>query len=513
MVGPCLRRMLRTNRVVMCIAAALIALSFLPMTVRTNTNSPPLELTPPAVSFRVVNVSTSFVTSLVNTTASPFVGAALSESPSECSVLVVSAEDEESRDEGLARVVRERKAAVLYIHIFKSGGTSVCSVFSDAKWSTPPTQIQSDGGGNCNLPPGFITSAASDKHKPTESWLPTVNARWRFAGIEFEGLPRVPSSIPSPRCAMWVIQLRDPRNRMLSHFYVAQNHFECLLYRCPATQGEGFGQAKHLWSRHQDNWRHTNLSSVMSLDGGARFGKTTFAQFVSWLSKGGRKLLGPRHPLAPLASGDFTARHLCGFDACAPGACDDACLEVAKERLDHLFAIILITETLDAWGWRALQQLVGLKVPRVYPHRAGRADPSITPGCSANGCSTVGLMDPLSTIGGQLLDLLDLDMQLYGFAVDLAAKRHGQFGARPRDVSNTTKCEAQVMRDLRAKPRDIFSVSAFDASALRCGLSKAEGKELLLSLIKRHFISGVPKNRFSKSKKNVELYKVLVKTT
>jgi hypothetical protein len=75
-----------------------------------------------------------------------------------------------------------------------------------------------------------------------------------------------------------------------------------------------------------------------------------FSAFLQFLSKGGKSKLGPRHPLAPLVSGDFAARHLCGFDACAAGECGDACIDVAQRRLRDWFSIILTTEGLDLWA-------------------------------------------------------------------------------------------------------------------------------------------------------------------
>lgn len=508
------RNVARALRPLAMLPIALVVISIVPISIHTtsgprgsvSSHTKPHEAPQEPL---IVHSATRNVTRPRPRAASPArAGEKNASSESRCTVRAGTAPNAADREEGLSKL-RDGRAAILYLHVFKSGGTSVCSAFADSNWRTPPTSIQPDGSGNCNLPPGFTNGTSDDARDEPASWLRKVTPTWQFVGLEFEGLPSVPSSIPSPRCAVWAVQLRDPRNRMLSHFYVAQAHFRCFRLReCAKKKWEGFGQAKHGWARRQDSWSDANNRPLMSLDGGADFGETNVEKFVTWYgSKGGKELLGPRHPLVPLMSGDFMARHLCGFDACAAGDCDDSCLDVAKERLETLFALILITETLDAWGWRALQGTVGLKIPRVFPHRAGRADPSETPGCSALGCRADHMMDPLSEVGELMLRLFDLDLRLYAFAVDLAAQRYKEFGARPRVVSSAMKCEGQVVKDLRAKSRGQFTVSAFGAAASRCGLNEREADMLLANLLKRQLIADVASNRFSKEKRYLLLEK------
>ena len=127
------------------------------------------------------------------------------------------AEWEAARAEGLA-LARRGAASVLYLHIFKAGGTSVCAAAVAAGFVTPP------GDENCNVPAalGLLRDGAATP----PALAARVRARappWGFVGIEHVGLPAgARAAWASPRCAVWATQLRDPRDRMLSHFYHAQ---------------------------------------------------------------------------------------------------------------------------------------------------------------------------------------------------------------------------------------------------------------------------------------------------
>lgn len=414
-------------------------------------------------------------------------------------------EGNEPAVEGLERL-RNGSATVLYLHVFKSGGTSLCSAAAAAKWRTPPVDAQPNSGlfqGNCNVPPGYTLGLNSGQQLASSSslsWLGDVNAqRWRFVGLEFDGLPTNDFLLPSPRCAVWIIQLRDPRDRMLSHFYIAQAQFRCLrdpgVGVCAGRHNPSGGESRHLWARQLDSWDGPNYRALESMHDGKGFGDRAFhfSAFLQFLSKGGKSKLGPRHPLAPLVSGDFAARHLCGFDACAAGECGDACIDVAQRRLRDWFSIILTTEGLDLWGWPVLQELLGLNAPSHEMKHVNSAVGS-RPGCNWRGCKARELVNPSSALGEFLDDLLDLDLQLYAFATNLAAERHHKFGARPLTSTTNAKCEAQVVKELSKRPRGWFTASQFSETALKCGLDQpAQSESLFRHLEKRKLIGEVAK--------------------
>ena len=198
-----------------------------------------------------------------------------------------------ARAEGLARV-RAGAAPVIYMHIFKSGGTSVCEAAKAANVSVPPV---GHFIGNCNAPPMVVdddgdlerslssSSSSSFSSSAPRGLLRAANAaRWGFVAIEQVALPPADESgffeaslprsadrgaarrssegaLASPRCAVWAVQLRDPRDRMLSHFFEAQAHYQCLAARKPRCAGQG----AHAWSKLQAPWDAAALAPLAKM--------------------------------------------------------------------------------------------------------------------------------------------------------------------------------------------------------------------------------------------------------
>ena len=247
-----------------------------------------------------------------------------------------------ARAEGLARA-RAGAAAVLHVHVLKAGGAAACAAAIAAGVSVPP-----DGGESCGAPEGFgaLSGGGAAPPPPANATPPDLLARvaatpWRFVGLDRVGLPPREAALASPRCAVWAVTLRDPRDRLLSHFYDLQAQYRCLVSAAPSCADASAALA---WARIQPAWgRDARRGAAfrplqrMRLDGKAgrfaSFASIGFADFIRWLSAGGRKRLGEAHPISPVVSGDLAARHLCGFAACAPGACAGACLDTAKARL------------------------------------------------------------------------------------------------------------------------------------------------------------------------------------
>ena len=389
-----------------------------------------------------------------------------------------------------ARRFRAGAALAVYVHIFKSGGTSVCAHvrrYANRWTRAPPEPAPGDveaweardrrrrhrvkrtdprPQGNCNAPPGFLPARGGMMHADVAEAL-----GWQFVGVEFDGLPASDSDLVSPECALWSIQLRDPRDRFMSHFHHAQDHFRCLLKNVGRCAGPA-----HRWNTLTQGWGtaaqdNPNFKPLLYIGRGRRgpesFGSGSFSTFVRWLtSGGGRQELASPHPLAPMVSGDFAARHLCGFDACAPGECGDGCLDVAKRRLRHLFAAVLTTEGLSDWGFDAFHAAHGW--PPVHNASAAAAaadnsspEPSAAAaaaaaaatstkhhaagvyagrvnskghhnrnirneGCGAKGggCSAKRALDEGTY--ASLSRLLRVDMELYEYAKALAAERRKQ---------------------------------------------------------------------------------------
>ena len=380
-----------------------------------------------------------------------------------------------ARGRGVSRY-KAGTAVAVYMHIFKSGGTSVCSHVRRMNHTrAPPEPGPGDlegwerrdrrrrhrvkltdprPNGNCNAPLGFLPARGPMRIDAAET------LGWQFVAVEFDSLPALESDLLSPECAVWSIQLRDPRNRLMSHFYHAQDHFQCLI----KNTGRCAGPA-HRWMAMQEGWgppdrQNPKFRPLVAMDrrGRESFASASFRAFARWVVGGGQRLLGPAHPLAPLISGDFAARHLCGFDACAPGECGDECLEVAKARLRNMFSVVLITEGLRDWGYSALHEVLGW--PPLY--QPNSSTPSQDPafknvyhgrthseghynrntrneGCSSKGkgCSARDVLDEGTYQA--LSRLLRVDVELYEYAKALAAERHGHGAANGKNGSNTTK--------------------------------------------------------------------------
>jgi hypothetical protein len=92
-------------------------------------------------------------------------------------------------------------------HIYKSGGTSFCATARGANKRVPP-------GLNCNLARGFSKRSASEQLE--------VLKRYEVAANEYDGLPKSDTLLMPRSHAAYVVFLRDPLDRLLSHFAAAQ---------------------------------------------------------------------------------------------------------------------------------------------------------------------------------------------------------------------------------------------------------------------------------------------------
>jgi len=96
---------------------------------------------------------------------------------------------------------------VYFLHVYKSGGTSFCSTARGAGKHVPP-------GANCNLERGLGA-------KPPSVQLARVT-QFDVAANEYDGLPVLESMLMPLEKVAYVVCVRDPLDRFLSHFSAAQ---------------------------------------------------------------------------------------------------------------------------------------------------------------------------------------------------------------------------------------------------------------------------------------------------
>ena len=282
---------------------------------------------------------------------------------------------------------------IYFLHIYKSGGTSFCSTAREAGKRVPP-------GLNCNLARGVSGLSSGEQTK--------LLRRYEVAANEYDGLPSDSSRLVPVSAVAYVVILRDPPDRLFSHYAAAQ-----------------------VFSRkNQGAFRDLGLLQVpvgttdsREVPGGRStkqclFHDCTFADFLRWLH--GRRRnpgLAPARLRLPWARGDFAVRYFVGFDACDYGSCGSEDLELAKRRLRDLFAVVLILEDLQAdsneLGWGAMRRAFGWPsreaVRRAGTHRGSDAQSAVAGD---------------STAAAQLTEAVGrLDIELYSFARDLAHRR------------------------------------------------------------------------------------------
>jgi hypothetical protein len=239
---------------------------------------------------------------------------------------------------------------VYFLHIYKSGGTSFCSTARGAGKRVPP-------GLNCNLKRGLNLLTPEQQLKELK--------KFDVAANEYDGLPSSPSFLLSPEAVTYVIILRNPLDRFLSHFYAAQ-----VFSRNNQGAFRGLGRLKIPSQKER-----------LCL-----FHECKFSEFVHWIERRRINSLWPPISLKlPWTRGDFMLRYLVGFDTCDFGECTSAHLDIAKHRLEHLFKVVLILEDLAVVdppsggksGWNAMRKVLGwpseADVRRAGTHRGSDA--------------------------------------------------------------------------------------------------------------------------------------------
>ena len=222
----------------------------------------------------------------------------------------------------LASTTGRDERAIYFLHIYKSGGTSFCSTARGAKKRVPP-------GANCNLDRGM-----SDL--PPRVQLERVR-RYEVAANEYDGLPTLESLLVPPSEVAYVVMVRDPMDRLLSHFAAAQ-----------------------VFSRNnQGAFRDAGLLHVPSSKH-CTFHDCSFVSFLHWLgARRANPALPPAKLSLPWTRGDFLLRYFVGFDACALGSCSAAHVAIAKERMRRLFTVVLVLEEVDSRGWASMRAAFG----------------------------------------------------------------------------------------------------------------------------------------------------------
>ena len=230
-------------------------------------------------------------------------------------------------------------ASILYLHIYKSGGTTFCATARAARQRVPP-----DHGnvGNCNLMRNLNSLSPEQQLARFKGYQVVAN--------EYDGLPTPDAGLVPTHSAVYVTTLRDPFDRFLSHFRAAQvfsssnqGAFKNLgALQIPGGGGGGGGDGG------SGGGGGGGSESGGGSGGGGRckFHDCGFRQFLAWLDQP-ETLRRPTNLNLPYTKGDFIIRYFVGFDACKPGECDGSHLARAKERLERLFTVIMFVENYE----------------------------------------------------------------------------------------------------------------------------------------------------------------------
>jgi hypothetical protein len=221
---------------------------------------------------------------------------------------------------------------IYFLHIYKSGGTTFCSTARGARKHIPP-------GLNCNLKRGL------SKLPPREQL--SQLKKYEVAANEYDGLPSTDSLLVSPSLVTYVVILRDPLDRLLSHFAAAQvfsrgnqGAFKNLgRLRIPAHETTTTATIPASSARETTTHHRERLCV---------FHECSFADFLHWVD--GRRSnpgLAPPSLNLPWVRGDFMVRYFAGFAACDFGECTNAHLRTATARLERLFKVVIILEDLS----------------------------------------------------------------------------------------------------------------------------------------------------------------------
>jgi len=258
--------------------------------------------------------------------ASPAAAAALGASPAAAARTAAgdSPAARALRAAGVARH-REGKVPLLYVHVYKSGGSTFCST---ARASGKAAPAAHGNVANCNLMRGLNSLQPDAQLRAFAPYDVVCN--------EYDGLPVADAALHSAADVVWATTLRDPVERLVSHFANAKAF---------ARRGAGAFAGRPVLR-----------------PSGKRFEQLTLADFARWLEAGAAQLD------LPWTRGDFALRYFAGFDACAPGRCNASHVAIAKRRLAERFAVVLDLGALDA-GYAAMHRDLGW--PQRGPTRSG----------------------------------------------------------------------------------------------------------------------------------------------
>ena len=339
---------------------------------------------------------------------------------------------------GLEALRRGERVPVVYVHVFKAGGTSVCNV---AKAVGQRTNLQTSAHGpeittNCNMPPGFFFQNASQ-----QAGFLRKHAL-EFVGNEFDGLPMDEGQLLSPACAVWAISMRDPVERFLSHFSSLQRRFKQVIVR-NQNNTRGPGQDLHIWRHKRGRY---GISSSRQGDREPVFTNSDLETMSKIFVPGRKKIHVPDHqnffrideisavefahflrtqPEAALTSpalrswvaGDFYVRHLAGaFSEESDLVSSEALFAKARQRLSRLFSVIIVTDDLGARQddpWRVLRSPLGWEKTKILESTPVRANAAPMRIIQASEEEQAKLRDNLRVINS-------LDVKLFEFARELS---------------------------------------------------------------------------------------------
>ena len=363
----------------------------------------------------------------------------------------------ESLDEGAWTALRRRglealkigePVPILYVHVFKAGGTSICDV-AKAVGRRVPEKGFDDGrhrvwgrDPNCNMPKGFFRDRATQQ--ATVLRLKGL----QFVANELDGLAANGQMLLSPACAVWAISMRDPSKRFLSHFHALQRAYVSIYgahHREIANRmnsAKGLEQDLHIWRVASERDRVFTPADLNVLDAirvpstepGApskilpihRVSAEEFVHFMRHEPKAAARAKSAP-ALRGWVTGDFFVRHLAGGFVDATDAPPEKLLARARERLKALFSVIIITDDLvsrEDDPWRALRAPLGwdahaavLNKTRVHANAAGGASAA----------------KPSNRVLADLRFINTMDHELFDFARELVANRTrtGGDGAGP----------------------------------------------------------------------------------
>ena len=383
------------------------------------------------------------------------------------------------RRRGLAALRAGKRVPVVYLHVFKAGGTAVCDVAKAVGQRTPRASsaagVCARCNANCNMPARFFRGPNA-----TEQARALRQKGYEFVGNEFDGLAADPSKLLSPACAVWAVSLRDPVERFLSHFAALQRayarvygKFNAALGRDKVGQGGAAqGLDMHVWraalrsERDQSDraFADADLAALHRVRVRARAGvasratarelpldQVTASEFAHFVSRDADGAAAARRApaLRHWVGGDFFVRHLAGgFGDARDEDTADALLARAKARLATLFSVVIITDDLGSGegdGARGDDPWQVLRAPLGWDRHATVLERTPTRANAAPRAASSRSKEMLANLAA----INAPDLELFAFARELAANRTREFAA---DEARRRADPAAAERAVALKP-------------------------------------------------------------